>query len=134
MLYPHPFTIGWLYQGSDIHINQQCLLSYDIKPFKDEVLCDFSTIEVCEVILDQPYLWKHHVVYDSMHHNVIITLNRKLYRIVEVVPPTSISLISSQQCRKVISHTGRFVFFIILSQSELNIAATSMTSIIDLST
>jgi hypothetical protein len=116
--HPQPYTIGWLHQGSDLHVSQQCRLSYDIKPFKDEVLCDVSPLEVCDVLLGQPYLWKHHVVYESRPHSVIITLNRKLYRIPEVVPPSVISLISAKQCRKVISQTGKFVFFMIHSQSE----------------
>jgi hypothetical protein len=38
--HPQPYTIRWLYQGSDLHVNQHCRLLYDIKPFKDEVLCD----------------------------------------------------------------------------------------------
>jgi hypothetical protein len=39
---PHlqPYTISWLRQGRDLHVSQQCCLSYGIKPFKDEVLCD----------------------------------------------------------------------------------------------
>jgi hypothetical protein len=36
--HPQTYTIGWLLQGSDLHINQQCRLSYEINPFKDEVL------------------------------------------------------------------------------------------------
>jgi hypothetical protein len=134
MLHPQPYTIGWLCQGSDLYVNQQCRLSYDIKPFKDEVLCDVSPLKVCNVLLGQPYLWKHHVVYESRPHSVIITLNRKLYRIPEAVPPSVISLISAKKCRKVISQTGKFVFFMILSQSEKNIVATSRASAIDLST
>jgi hypothetical protein len=101
--HPQPYTIGWLCQGSDLRVNQQCRLSYDIKPFKDEVLCDVAPLEVCDVLLDQPYLWKHHVVYESRPRSVIITLNRKLYRIPKAVPPSAISLISAKQCRKVIS-------------------------------
>jgi hypothetical protein len=101
-----------------ISVSQQCRLSYDIKPFKDEVLCDVSPLEVCNVLLGQPYLWKRHVVYESRPRSVIITLNKKLYRIPEAVPPSVISLISAKQCRKVISQTGKFVFFVILSQSE----------------
>jgi hypothetical protein len=42
--------------------SQHCRLPYDIKPFKDEVLYDISSLEVCDVLLGQPYLWKHHVV------------------------------------------------------------------------
>jgi hypothetical protein len=134
MSYPQPYTIGRLRQGSDLHINQQCRLSYDIKPFKDKVLCDVSPLEVCDVLLGQPYLWKCHVVYESRLHSVIITLNGKLYRIPEAVSPSVISLISTKQCRKVISQMGKFVFFVILSQNKKNIRATSRVSVVDLST
>jgi hypothetical protein len=95
--HPQPYTIAWLSQGSNLCVSQQCRLSYDIKPFKDKVLCDVSPLEVCDVLLGQPYLWKHHVVYESGPQSVIINLNRKLYRILEVVPPSAISLISAKQ-------------------------------------
>jgi hypothetical protein len=113
---------------------QQCPLSYDIKPFKDEVLCDVSPLKFCDVILGQPYLWKCHVVYESRPHSVIITLNRKLYRIPEAVPPSDISLISAKQCMKVISQMGKFVFFVIRSQNKRKITATSRVSMTNLST
>jgi hypothetical protein len=132
--HPQPYTIGWLYQGSDLCITQQCQLTYDIKPFKDKVLCDVSPLKVCDVLLRQPYLWKHHVVYESRPRSVIITLNRKLYRILEAVPPSVISLISVKQCRKVISQMRKFVFFMIRSQNKQNITTTSRVSAADLST
>jgi hypothetical protein len=116
--HPQPYTIGWLCQGSNLRISQQCRLSYGIKPFKDEVFCDVSPLEVCNVLLCQPYLWKCHAIYESWPHSVIITLNRKLYRIPKGVPPSVISLISAKPCKKVISQTGKFVFFMIRSQSE----------------
>ena len=94
--HPQPYTIGWLCQGSDLCVIQQCQLSYDINPFKDEVLRDFSPLEVCNVILGQPYLWKRYVVYESRPCNVIITLKKKLYGIPKAFPPSVISLISSK--------------------------------------
>jgi hypothetical protein len=54
----HPYTIDWLNQGRDLRAIQQCHLPYDINPFKDEVLCYISPLEVCDVILGQPYLCK----------------------------------------------------------------------------
>jgi hypothetical protein len=129
-LHPQPYTIGWLRQGSDLCINQQCRLSYDIKPFKGEVLCNVAPLEVCDVL----YLWKHHFVYESRPRSLIITLNRKFYRIPEAIPPSVISLISAKQCRKVISQTEKLVFFVIRSQSERKIATTSRASAVDLST
>jgi hypothetical protein len=134
MSQPQPYTIEWLCQGIDLYVSQTFRLSYRIKPFKGEVLCDVTPLEVCNVSLGQPYLWKHHVVYDSRPRSVIITLNRKLYRIHEEVPPSVISLIFSKKCRKIISQTRKFVFFVILSQSERKITTASRTSMTNLST
>jgi hypothetical protein len=132
--HPQPYTIGWLRQGRNLCVSQQCRLSYGINPFKDEVLFDVAPLEFCDVLLGQPYLWKLFVVYESRPRSVIITLNRKLYRILEVVPPSVISLILAKQCRKVISQMGKFVFFIIFSQNERKIPTTSRVSAADLST
>jgi hypothetical protein len=86
--HPQPYNIGWLHQGRDLHVSQQCHMSYDINPFKDEVLCDVSPLEVCDVLLGQPYMWKHHVVYESRPRSIIVTLGGHLYRIPEVVLTT----------------------------------------------
>jgi hypothetical protein len=57
-LHLQPYTIGWLRQGRDLYVSQQCHIPYNIKPLKDEVLCNIYPLEVCDVILGQPYLWK----------------------------------------------------------------------------
>jgi hypothetical protein len=88
------------------------------KSGSDEVLCDISPLEICDVILGQPYLWKRHGVYESRPYSGIITLGRQLYRIPEVAPPTAISLISAKKCSKVNSETGKFVFFVICGHSK----------------
>jgi hypothetical protein len=58
MSHPQPYTIEWLIWGGDIHVSQQRCLSYGINSFKDEVVCDVSQLEVCDVFLGQPYMWK----------------------------------------------------------------------------
>jgi hypothetical protein len=63
-------------------------LSYDIQPFKDEVLCDVAPLDVYDVLLGQPYMWKRHVVDESQPHSVIVSLGDHLYRILEVVSTT----------------------------------------------
>jgi len=133
---PHPqfYTIRWVHQGRNIHFIQQCLLPYGIKPFKDEAFCDVAPLEVCDIILVQPYLWKPHVVYESRpHSSIIIILNRKLYMIPEVGPPSAISLISAKKCMKVIFQVGNFVFFMIPSESERKVVDTSMAFLANLS-
>jgi hypothetical protein len=66
-------------------------------PSKMRYCVIFIPLEICDVLLGKPYLWKHHVVYDSRPRNVIITLGRQLYKILEVVLPTAISLIFVKQ-------------------------------------
>jgi hypothetical protein len=117
-LHPQPYTIDWFHQGRDLCVSQQCHLPYNIKPFKDEVLCDIAPLEFCDVILGQTYLWKHNVVYESRNHNVIINLGRQLHMIPEVVPPIANSLISAKKCSKVISQIEKFVFFVIHAHSK----------------
>ena len=76
--HPQPYNIGWLCQGRDLCVSQQCRLSYGIQPFKDEVLCDVSPLDVCDVLLGQPYMWKHHAIYESRPRSVIVTLGGHL--------------------------------------------------------
>jgi hypothetical protein len=112
--HPQPYIIGWLRQGRDLRVNQQCRFSYGIQPFKDEVLCDVSPLDVCDVLLGQPYMWKRHAIYESRPRSVIITLGGHLYRIPEVVPTTA----PPKQCCKVVSHTRKFIFSTICSKGE----------------
>jgi hypothetical protein len=122
--HPQPYNIGWLRQGRDLRVSQQCRLSYDIHPFKDEVLCDVAPLDVCDVLLGQPYMWKHHAIYESRPRSVIVTLGGHLYRIPEVVP----TIVSPKKCRKVVSHTAKFSFFTICSKGEQKDIATTTVS------
>jgi len=124
--HPQPYSIGWLHKGRDLKVRRQCRLPYSIKPFIDEVLCDVTPLDVCDVLLGQPYLWRQHVMYDSRPCAVIISLDNSLYRILEVAPPIAISLITTKKGSKLISQTRKFIC-LVHSQSKGKIITTSMT-------
>jgi hypothetical protein len=109
-------------------------MHYGIKPFKDEVLCDVSPLEVCNVFLGQPYMWKRHVFYESRPCSVIITFGDQIYKVLEVVQNIVVSLISMKQCRKVVSHIRRFFLYMVLSKGDQNVTTTAKTSAWGLST
>jgi hypothetical protein len=121
--HPQPYNIGWLHQVRHLCVIQQFRLSYDTQPFKDEVVCDVAPLDFCDVVLGQPYMWKHHDVYESRPRSVIITLGGQLYRILEVVPTT----VLPKQCREVISHTAKFILFTVCSKDEHKAIATTTT-------
>jgi hypothetical protein len=121
---PQPYSIRWLRQGRDLRVSQQCRLSYSIQPIKDEVLCDVASLDVCDVLLGHPYMWKCHAIYESRPRSVIITLGGHLYRIPEEVPTNA----PPKQCRKVVSHTTKFIFSTIYSKGEQKDTTTTTTS------
>ena len=82
-----------------------------------------APLEVCDVLLGQPYMWKHHVVYESRPRSVIITLGVQLYRIPEIVAPNKVS-----QGRKIRSHIRKLFLITIASEGEHNIIETSTPS------
>ena len=63
--HPQPYSMGWVSQGRDIQVNKQCHISYSIKPFKDEVICDVAPLDVCDILLGKPYMYQHHGLYES---------------------------------------------------------------------
>lgn len=91
----------------------------------DEVLFDVAPLDVCHVLLGHPYLWKRHDVYESRPCPVIVTLGNNLYRIPEVAPPTTISLVTAKQCSKIISKTMKFFFLTIHPQEKKKTMATN---------
>jgi hypothetical protein len=123
--HPQPYTIRWLHQGWDLRVSQQRRLPYNIKPFTDEVLCDISPLDVSEALLGKPYLWKRHAMYESRPRVVVITLGNKLYKILEITPPTTISLVTAKQCSKLIAKTRKFVFVMIRPQGKKKTVATT---------
>ena len=123
--HPQPYTIGWLDQGRDLRVSQQCRRPHNIKPFTDEVLCDIAPTDVSYVLLGQPYLWKRHDVYESRPCTIVVTLGNKLYRILEVPSHVANSLVTAKKCSKLISKTRKFVFLMIHPKGKKNTVATT---------
>jgi hypothetical protein len=76
-------------------------------------MCDVAPLEFSDVLLGQPYMWKHHVVYESRPRSFIVNLRKQRYRIPKVVPTTAVSLITTKQCKKVISQSDKFILLMI---------------------
>lgn len=89
-------------------------------------MCDVSHLNICDVLLGQTYLWNQHLVYESRPRCMIISLGNKLYRILEVAPLTTTSLIFAKKCSKIIPQTRKCIFSLIPFQSMGKIIATSM--------
>ena len=80
------------------------------------MICDVALLDVCDVLLGQPYMYHRHGVYESRPCIVTIKLGEKRYRIPEVCPKQIASVISAKQCKHLISQTGAFVLLMVHSK------------------
>ena len=64
-------------------------------------------------------------MYDSRPRFVFITSGNKLYGILEVVPPSSISLTIAKQRSKIVSQNRKFIFLTTHSHGKKKIVATT---------
>jgi hypothetical protein len=123
--HPQPYNIGWLRQGQDLRVNQQCRLSYDIQPFQEMryyvMLPHWMSVMFSWAIAI--YVEMHYVVYEYRPRSVIVSQGGHVYKIPEVVPTT----VPPKQCRKVVSHTTKFNFFTICSKGEQKDTTTTTT-------
>ena len=55
--HPQPYNVGWMKDGHEIRITQQCKLTYFINPFEVEVLCDMVMLSVADALFGKLYLW-----------------------------------------------------------------------------
>ena len=82
-----------------------------------------APLEVCDVLLGQPYMCKCHAVYESRPCSVIITFGGQLYQI-----PETVALATVSQGRKISSHIRKLFLFTIASKGEHKITETSTPS------
>ena len=102
--HPQPYNIGWMKDGQELRITQQCQLAYFINPFEDEVICDVALIFVGDALLDKPYLWDRHGTYQSRPQKVIIKIENQWYVILEQQPTSTVAMTSSKQTKNLINH------------------------------
>ena len=61
--HPQPYNIGWMKDGQELRITDQCRVAYFINPFYDEVLCDMEPLSVADALFGKPYLWDRLSIY-----------------------------------------------------------------------
>jgi len=61
--HPQPYNINWMKDGQKLRITWQCRLSYFIKPFEDQLLCDVGLLPLTDTLFGKSYLWDRHGTY-----------------------------------------------------------------------
>ena len=53
--HPIPYKVYWLQKGHNILVSEQCVVDFQIGPYKDKILCDVMPMDVCHKLLGRPW-------------------------------------------------------------------------------
>ena len=61
-----PYKVSWLHNGHQILVSEQCVVYFQIGPYKDKILCDVIPMDVCHILLGRPWQFDKKVTHDGM--------------------------------------------------------------------
>ncbi|KAK4707338.1 hypothetical protein R3W88_033112 [Solanum pinnatisectum] len=56
--------LQWLNDSGEVKVNKQCIPSFNVGRYEDEILCDVLPMQACHVLLGQPWQYDR----DTTHH------------------------------------------------------------------
>ena len=63
--HPIPYKVSWLHKGHQILVSEQCIVDFEIGPYKDKILCDVIPMDVCHILLGRPWKFHKKVTHDG---------------------------------------------------------------------
>ena len=51
MNHPTLYKVSWLQKGHQLLVNEQCNVEFQIGTYKDVVLCDIISMDICHILL-----------------------------------------------------------------------------------
>ncbi|XP_031493251.1 uncharacterized protein LOC116259531 [Nymphaea colorata] len=112
--HPRPYPLGWIIKDVGQRVDRQCKVKFAITScFIDEVICDVVPLDVCQVVLGNPYLWLRDGHYHRRAQEYELTKDGKQFVITRdhIAPPTD--LMTAEQVKRVVNACQRFVLLLV---------------------
>ena len=63
-------------------VNEQCKVDFQIGNYKDQVLCDVISMDVCHVLLGSPWQYDMNVMYNGKGNSFVLEKEGKRHTLV----------------------------------------------------
>ncbi|KAK4729553.1 hypothetical protein R3W88_022541 [Solanum pinnatisectum] len=80
--------LQWLNDSGEVKVNKQCITSFNIGRYEDEILCDVLPMKACHVLLGRPWQYDR----DTTHHG-----KKNRYSLLHNCKKFTLALLSSSQ-------------------------------------
>eukprot|EP00253_Pinus_taeda_P001416 PITA_01416 len=62
--HPTPYKVSWLQKGHQLLVDEQCEVEFQIRRYKDKILCDVMPMDVRHLLLGRPWQFDRSAVHD----------------------------------------------------------------------
>jgi hypothetical protein len=81
-----PYKLQWLQDCGEIKVNKQVLISFSIRKYKDEVLCDVAPMHAGHILLGRPWQFDKKVTHDGFKNRYSFVKDSRTVTLVPLTP------------------------------------------------
>eukprot|EP00253_Pinus_taeda_P020450 PITA_20450 len=64
--HPSPYRVSWLQKGHQLLVDEQSEVEFQIDRYKDKIICDIMSMDVCHILLGRPWQYDRKVTHDGV--------------------------------------------------------------------
>ena len=84
--HPRPYKLQWLNYSGEERVNKQALISFSIRKYEDEVLCDVVPMQAGHLLLGRPWQFDGKVKHDGFTNKYSFVHNQRTVTLVTLTP------------------------------------------------
>ena len=100
--HPHPYKLKWLDDKASGAVSKQCLVSFMIGSYKDQVWCDVLDMSACHLLLGRPWQYDRKTTHDGFANTYTVRHEEKLKDLIPLPPPPAqnLQLMNRKACER----------------------------------
>ncbi|XP_074288660.1 uncharacterized protein LOC141613814 [Silene latifolia] len=84
--HPKPYKLHWLDGNNGVMVKKQALISLQLGPYKDEILCDVIPMNACHILLGRPWQYDRKVEHDGRSNVYVVSKGKAKYHLKPLSP------------------------------------------------
>ncbi|XP_074288809.1 uncharacterized protein LOC141613964 [Silene latifolia] len=84
--HPKPYKLHWLDGNNGVMVKKPALISLQLGPYKDEILCDVIPMNACHILLGRPWQYDRKVEHDGRSNVYVVSKGKAKYHLKPLSP------------------------------------------------
>ncbi|XP_070054636.1 uncharacterized protein [Nicotiana tomentosiformis] len=86
MKHPTPYRLQWLNDSCELKVNKQCMISFNVGRYDDDILCDIIPMQAFHISLGRPWQYDRNVFHDGRKNRYSLELNGRKFTLIPLSP------------------------------------------------